>query len=242
VIVLVLLSWRTIERNRDWADEYALWSVTLRDAPLSVRAHTNIGLVYLSRNELDRAIEHFEKSLAIPSKPELRTISRGRALQNLGVAYYRKKDYARALECYRKCLELDPQNYVSHINIGVVYNAQGENQKAVDTYKKALEIFPSSKEAMMNLAIGYTKLNDYDGAIAQYNKLIGLDRGTDFTARAHFNMGVIYYYYKKEYDQAAYHFEIARKMDPVKYSTEKWLGNPVNQERIETPPQKPHQR
>jgi hypothetical protein len=72
--------------------------------------------------------------------------------------------------------------------------------------------------------------------------LIELDRGTDLTARAHFNMGYIYYYYKQEHEQGAYHFEKARKMDPVKYGTEKWLGRPTNPERIETPPQGPHQR
>lgn len=242
VVVLALFSWRIVVRNRDWVDEFTLWTATLRDAPLSVRAHTNLGLVFLSRNDLDRAIEHFEKSLAIPSKPELGTISRGRALQNLGVAYFRKKDYKRALDCYQKCLELDPQNYVSYINMGVVYNAQGQNSAAIESYKKALTIFPSSKEALLNLAIGYTKLRDFTAAFQQYERLIEIDRGTDYTARAHFNMGFIFYYLLKDYQQAAYHFEIARRMDPVKYGTEKWLGRPIEPEKIETLPGKVHQR
>lgn len=242
LIIVALFSWRTIVRNRDWQDEYTLWTATLRDASQSVRAHTNLGLVYLARNDLDKAIEHFEKSLAIPSKVELGNISRGRALQNLGVAYMRKVDYPRALECFQKCLELDPRNYVSYINMGVVHSRQGKNLEAIEDYTRGLTIFPASKEALLNRAIGYTRVKDYQAAFRDYERLIELDRGTDYTARAHYNMGIVYYYYIKDYEKAAFHFEEARRMDPVKYNTEKWLGKPVQVEKIETPPAKQHQR
>jgi tetratricopeptide (TPR) repeat protein len=137
---------------------------------------------------------------------------------------------------------LDPQNYVSYINMGVVFNALGQNREAIEAYSKALEISPASKEALLNRAIGFTKVRDFSAAFRDYEHLIEIDRGTDYTGRAHFNMGFICYYYTKDYEQASYHFEEARRVDPVKYNTEKWLGKPIEVEKIETLPGRQHQR
>ena len=234
-VILLLFSVRTILRNRDWKNEFSLWTATLRDAPLSIRAHTNLGLVHLNRNELDSAIQYFQQSLRIPSKKELGTVSRERAWQNMGIAFHRKKDLVQALKCYQEVIKLNPSNYVAYLNIGAVLSMQQNHPEAIDNYQKALQIAPGSKEAMLNLALGYAQAKNHSAALEAFNRLLRIDRGTDYSARAHFNMGMIYYYYLNDFQQASYHFEYARRMSPEKYNTEKWLGKPLDVQRIETP-------
>ncbi len=237
-LILVLYAIRTGLRNRDWQNEFTLWSATLRDAPTSLRANTNLGLAHLSRNELDQAIFYFRQSLQIPSKKELGTISRERAWQNLGIAYHRKKDLENALSCYREVIRLNPSNYVAYLNVGAVYTLQRNHTEAIENYRKALQIAPESKEALLNLALGYAQAAEHRAAIEAFERLIRVDRGTDFSARAHFNMGMIYYYRLNDYQKASFHFESARRMNPEKYNTEKWLGKPMEVTRIETPEKK----
>jgi protein O-mannosyl-transferase len=237
-ILLSVYAVRTVIRNRDWQNEFTLWSATLRDAPESIRANTNLGLAHLYRNELDQAISYFRKSLQIPSKKELGTISRERAWQNLGIAYHRKKDLDHALECYREVIRLNPSNYVAYLNIGAVLTIRKNHPEAILHYQKALQIAPDSKEALLNLALGYAQANEHLAAIETFERLIRVDRGTDFSARAHFNIGMIYYYRLNDYQKASFHFENARRMNPEKYNTEKWLGKPMEVTRIETPEKK----
>lgn len=237
--ILLFYAVRTVVRNQDWKDEYTLWSATRRDAPSSIRAHTNLGLVYLQRRDYDRAIDSFRQSLQIPSKKELGTISQERAWQNLGVAYHSKGDWRQAMECYQKVIELNPLNFVAYLNIAAIEAMQRKFDEAIAHTKKALAISPSSKEAMLQLAKCYATKKDFPQALAAYEQLIQADRGTDLTARAHYNMGIIYYYQLNDYPRASHHFEIARRMNPTKYPTEKWLGKPnENVTRIETPVKK----
>lgn len=238
-LLLILYTARTILRNQDWKDEFTLWQATRRDAPLSMRAHTNLGLAYLNRKEYGKAIESFQTSLQIPVKKELGTVSKERAWQNLGVAYQQDKNLEKALECYRQVIQLNPANFVTYLNISALEFSQRNYEEAITNAQKAIAISPESKEATLQLAICYSR-KDPVKAIATYQQLIELDRGTDFTARAHFSIGMIYYYQIHDYQQASYHFEIAGKMNPEKYGTEKWLGKPDNNaERIVTPATRP---
>jgi len=57
---------RTWARNRDWRDNYSLWSAAVRTSPLSFKTHTGLGQALLTEHDdLDAALLENERSLAI---------------------------------------------------------------------------------------------------------------------------------------------------------------------------------
>ncbi len=105
----------------------------------------NVGLVYRTRGDLDKAEEMHLKSLEIEKKlgrPE------GMANQygNLGVVYYTRGDLDKAEAMYQKSLELNeklgrPEGMASNYgNLGLVYRTRGDLDKAEEMHLKSLEI------------------------------------------------------------------------------------------------------
>ena len=70
-VVILLLSMRTVARNRDWKDNLTLFSATVRAAPGSAKAHSNLGTQYMDHKQLDLARKEFQTSLQIyPDSPD----------------------------------------------------------------------------------------------------------------------------------------------------------------------------
>ena len=74
-------------------------------------SYNNLGGVYYSKGNYDRAIEYYEKSLVIrlekldSNHPDLAT-----SYNNLGGAYYFKKQYEKSLEYFKEALSIGKQN------------------------------------------------------------------------------------------------------------------------------------
>jgi hypothetical protein len=57
---------RTWARNRDWRDNYALWSASVQTSPLSFKTHTGLGqALHADHADLDAVLRENERSLAI---------------------------------------------------------------------------------------------------------------------------------------------------------------------------------
>jgi len=139
VLALALGAWR---RNETWRDAYRLWhSVTAR-APDAARAHVNMGLVYLGREEYERARHEFERAIALAP-------GRLRAYNNLAILYRMRGDYARSDALLEQAVRLiggeacragarfsDYQEL--HYNLALNRQAQGDPAGAVSYYEKAL--------------------------------------------------------------------------------------------------------
>lgn len=69
VVIMGLYTTEIISRNNDWKNSFNLWSDTVKKAPDSPEAHSNLGLAYASQNLLDRAIEQYQ--IALRLKPDL---------------------------------------------------------------------------------------------------------------------------------------------------------------------------
>ena len=68
-----------------------------------------IGIAYDNKKEYDKAIESYQKALAInPKKDE--------AYINMGSAYDDKKEYDKAIESYQKALEINPKKDEAYYN------------------------------------------------------------------------------------------------------------------------------
>jgi tetratricopeptide (TPR) repeat protein len=104
-----------------------------------------LGMVYQAKGEWERAIEYYERSLAIKEKVG---DEHGMAttLNNLGSVYKAKGEWERAIEYFERSLaileKVDDEYRVATVfnNLGSVYQAKGEWERAIEYCERSLAI------------------------------------------------------------------------------------------------------
>jgi tetratricopeptide (TPR) repeat protein len=161
-VVILLLSARTVMRNRDWRDHGTLFLRALEVAPNSAKVHFNLGGVYLDRGLYDAAARELEASLAI--------LPSARVHRSLGTAYVRKGLVEAAAEEYRKALQLDPRDAETHNNLGYVLLNQGLIEKAIPALETAILLDPKLADAHYTLGRALAEQERWPQAIAAYQE------------------------------------------------------------------------
>jgi tetratricopeptide (TPR) repeat protein len=165
LLILALLSWQ-----RAWAYESQerLWTDTLAKNPNCWMAENNLGNIDFRRGEVDEAIGHYHKALAIsPIFPEI--------YDNLGVALSAKGQTADAMANFQKALELDPGLASAHDHLGNTLLQEGQVDAAIDQFQEAVKINPYLMRAEFNLGNAFLQQQRLDDAIAQYRKVLEID-------------------------------------------------------------------
>lgn len=157
-------------------------------------AYNNFGFYFFQKNEIDKAIFNFEKSIALSKKIEnIEVIPT--ALNNIGYIFKRQGDILKALEYYHESLRLNKllkeQEEIALLlnNIGGLYYTLKEFDKALQYYRDALiiEKKDGTKKGVArlysNIGSVYQKqhkrklaLEYYQQSIKNYNK-IGYKKG-----------------------------------------------------------------
>jgi tetratricopeptide (TPR) repeat protein len=69
--LLVVLAMRTAIRNRDWKDNFALFTAAEHASPGSAKVHANLGSEYMERKQFEQAGQEFQTALRInPDSPD----------------------------------------------------------------------------------------------------------------------------------------------------------------------------
>ncbi len=157
----------------------------IRGKPLlsSIETHSsvlgNLGLVYSALGQVDKAIEYYQKALAIDKEIGDRR-GEGNRLGNLGSAYSDLGQVEKAIEYYQKALAIaqeigDRRNEGAHLgSLGLAYSDLGQVDKAIEYYQKALaiaqEIGDRRNEGVLlnNLGYVFKNKNKYIEALACY--------------------------------------------------------------------------
>jgi protein O-mannosyl-transferase len=211
ILILLPLSYGTINRNSVWGSEIGLWKDSVSKSPKKSRPHYNLGLAYLKAGLIQESISYCEKAVMLNPKDM-------GALMNLGVAYRKKGLFERAISQYETVLRIDPKSFEAHINLGIVYQVQGKLDEAISEFKSALLLNPNSSQVHVNLGGAYGRKGMLDEAILHFQKALSInpDDGT-----THNNLALAYYN-KKEFSKAAYHADRASR-----------LGYPVSKELLQ---------
>ena len=69
-------------------------------------SYNNIGLVYMQKGELDKALEFYNKALEIKKEKAPNSLSLATSYNNIGMVYRQKGDAARAEEYLKKAEEI----------------------------------------------------------------------------------------------------------------------------------------
>ena len=167
--ILLLYSFKTVDRNRDWKDNYTLFSNDLKKMPNNSRAHSFYGnelLRTIAINEPDslakiiiyqESVEALKTSIAIYPKQS------AEVFEAIGRAYLKLNQLDSSEYYFKKVLKLDPSLIT---NLGDVYFAKGNFTKAIYFYKKQIVISPNSALTWINLGLSYGTLKQYDTALS----------------------------------------------------------------------------
>ncbi|MFA5872178.1 MAG: tetratricopeptide repeat protein [Parcubacteria group bacterium] len=153
VIIVASLSVRTIIRNKDWKSEDTLWVATAQVAPSGQQIHNNLGDVYARQGNTQKAIEEFQKAIAInPNYAD--------AYHNLANTYQQAGQFDLAVANYEKALSINPQLWQSYQNLAAIYYNAGDFQKALENIRKASEINPNDENLKQNVQAIEAKIQE----------------------------------------------------------------------------------
>ena len=176
----------------------------------AIKADPRTSLAFLSRGILlavrkrayNRAIEDFNKVLAIDPNNVEALISRGDAFAQLGdngramadldravelapnqplvlltrgQVESRRNDLTGAIRDYEAALKIDPRNADALVNLAAIYSLQGKTEDAIRDLDQAIAIEPRNPLAYYNRGYAHFALRHYDKAIADYSRAIELE-------------------------------------------------------------------
>lgn len=118
-------------------------------------SNNKLGLVFLSRNLFDEAIDQFKK--AIESDPEF-----VEAYNNFGYVLLKQQLYQDAIDAFSAGIKKDGVYADLHYNLGYAYFQIEEYGQAIQEFNKAIEINGNYIAAIFNLCIIYLKSNVED--------------------------------------------------------------------------------
>jgi len=148
-------------------------------------AYGNLGLIYQTCGELDRAVEFHEKALAIDQELGRKE---GMANQygNLGLIYQTRGELDRAVEFLEKSLAINQElgrkegMAIQYGNLGLIYRTRGELDRAVEFHEKALAINQvlGNKEGMAiqygNLGLIYQTRGELEKVVDYWKQSLAL--------------------------------------------------------------------
>lgn len=122
--------------------EVAANAAISRDAE-DPEAYQALGRAYLSEGQLQKAIDSFQKVIAI--EPE-----HGYALNNLGLAYLRANRNSEATEVLQQASMLLPDVAYVQNNLGIALERTGDTDDAQAAYARAMSLSPKYLKAQLN--------------------------------------------------------------------------------------------
>lgn len=180
--LLVLFTFWTIERNRQWQDPVAFWADTTAKAPLCARAYNNLAVELENRKRLPEAARAVNQALRL--KPDF--VNGYVTLGNIHAATGR---YDLAANAFQTALNLAPDYAPVYVNLGNARAATGNFEAAITAYQEALRRKPEILAARVNLATAMATLGRLEPAILEYKQALTIDNQN---ADLFFNLGITY--------------------------------------------------
>lgn len=172
IALVAALGIRAAVRNRDWRDNLSLFSADVRTVPGSARAHVNLGIEYLHRNQMDQALAELKAGLEIYP-----TFSSG--LENYGLLQSRLGHDQEALESFRRALSVVPEDYFERdfmeVNLAAQLIKLGQYEEALMILNQIISKSPNCSRAWSNRAVLRYRRGDFASARADAETALRLD-------------------------------------------------------------------
>ncbi|MDZ7373187.1 MAG: tetratricopeptide repeat protein [candidate division KSB1 bacterium] len=141
-----------------------VYRLGLQVFPTSQPLHRNLGYLYMGREQIPEAIEHYEKAVTVDSG----TVDDYRILGNL---YVRNNQLHEAIRAYEKVLELDPSDETTRKALAQLYKSTGRTDEALNAMERALEADPQNARLLYDLGKAYYDRQDFEKALEKFLRL-----------------------------------------------------------------------
>jgi Flp pilus assembly protein TadD len=197
------LAWLTFHRNETYRSALTIWSDTVAKNPNDAGIHNELGHAFLQSGQIDGAIVHLQKALAL--KPDY-----AEAHDNLGAALFQEGQTDEAITQYQAAITINPDYADAHNNLGVALFQKDRVDEAIAQCQMAIRIKPDYAEARNNLAYALLQKREVDAAMAQ--ALEALKIRPDY-AKAQRNLGIALVQ-KGQVDEGLLHLQKALALQP----------------------------
>jgi tetratricopeptide (TPR) repeat protein len=120
-----------------------------------------LGVIYKQQNQLDLAIDCYQRAIAInPNYAE--------AFYNLGLALTMQGNWAEAIANHQKAIAINNSFVQAHVCIGILKRFQGDLDAAIASQRWAINLKPDYAEAHQNLGIALLQAGDYEHGFREY--------------------------------------------------------------------------
>jgi protein O-mannosyl-transferase len=180
-VLLLAFSVKTIARNMDWQNNYALFESGVTTSPNSARAHQSMAITYTDtankttnpvdkNNFFNKATTEYYASLKIlPNYTE--------ALYNMGWNFYSMGNYDSAAVAFQKCINADRRYVAAYQNLGVIYFNKKDYGRAIPIFEQALSVSQNNADIYGNLGAAFFNIGRFDSCIHYSQKALEINPG-----------------------------------------------------------------
>lgn len=192
VVVVALMSFKTIDRNRAWKNDSTLFSTDIKTVPNSVLVNANVAASYITLADFEKTKEGREKYLrdAIGILDHTLSIHRKfvAAFLNRGIAWYKMGNIEKAAANIDTVRQLYP-TYPTlpgmykllcdhYLKVGwEEYGKFGKYTEAIEVYKKGLKIDSTNMDLWYNMGGAYYTNHQPNEAIYAFQRALKIQPG-----------------------------------------------------------------
>lgn len=145
-------------------------TVTPQDNPAAADAYTQLGVAYLERNNLPRALNALDRALEIAPR-------HAEALQALALVYQRQGESELAKDYFQQAVTAEPDFTRARNNYAAFLYGQGQFRAACEQLETASEDAQYANRAQLftNLGQCYLTLEEFDNARARLERAQSID-------------------------------------------------------------------
>ncbi len=189
VILIVVSGFKTIDRNRDWKNDFTLSMADVAKAPNSVLLNNNAAAACMAKAKenvkdeqarsiwLVKATGYFDKALLINPKHDLARLNRG-------LCYYNTGQPEKALADWDSVRKSEPQyeNLQKYLSIvsryffskGMSYRAENKSDSAIIAFTESADAVPTAHEPWFELGKTLYAAGRYQEALSALNRSVSL--------------------------------------------------------------------
>ena len=200
---MVLWSLRIVIRNRDWQDDFVLFSRTLETSPDASMIRANLANLYQNQGLMSQAETEYREALA-------RDPACADCLNQFGRLLIGQGRNPEAAKVLTRSIQLAPRSLHAHLNLGIAYERIGQLDLAEQQLRAAAAISPLNIRVHIALGAFYANRGDYGRAEAALKRALSTN---PYNSQARIGLGKIY-----EADhrraEAIQEFEVALQNEP----------------------------
>jgi tetratricopeptide (TPR) repeat protein len=160
-----------------YPDKIELYLKALEIKPDEVELYLHLGNVLVKQNQLEQAINYYQKGLKYQSNDSQISIY-GNLYFALGKALAQQRNIERAIDCYRKAIELEPNNFWHYDGLGNVLTGIYDLEEAIAVYQKGIELNPDCEPLRHKLNIALDLKSRWERVITYCQQVLEIDRSS----------------------------------------------------------------